>query len=94
MDMGFLLLPALLAFFAGGAIGCQSNSPEYSIGFRNDDPAMITASRVDWRIGGSDRHELIGRLAPGGRAESYSIQRPIPPTATVTWQTLTKRHIV
>jgi hypothetical protein len=87
MDFVFLLLPGLLAFVAGSAIGCQSNSPEYSIGFYNDDPAMVTAGRVDWRIDGGDRHELMGRLAPAELAVSHSIQRPIPPTATVTWQT-------
>ena len=45
MDLGFLLLPALLALVAGSAIGCRSNSPEYSISFYNDSPAVITAAK-------------------------------------------------
>jgi hypothetical protein len=87
MDMGFMLLPALLTFIIGGVVGCQSNSPEYSIGFFNDNPDLISASRVDWRIGGNDRRELLGNVGSHGWKVTHSVLRPIPPTVTVTWQT-------
>ena len=87
MDMGFMLLPALLTLIIGGAAGCQSNSPEYSVGFYNDNSALISGCRVDWAVDGEKRHELLGDVGAGGPAVTHSVLRPIPRTAKVTWET-------
>ena len=87
MDFFFLLLPALFALVVGGTVGCQSNSPEYSVGFFNDGSSLITDGRVDWRIGSTDRHELLGNVGSEGWKVTHSVLRPIPDVATVTWQT-------
>jgi hypothetical protein len=87
MDIITFVQSCLLAIALGNGLGCQSNAPEYSMGCSNDTPSLIGASRINWRIGTDDRHETFGYIGVGTLGVKDPAQRPIPQTATVTWET-------
>lgn len=97
MKLSWILFRVLLCAVAlEGGLGCggaldyarpHARNPRYALGYANATGAEINNIGLDWSVDGVAFHDGTGGLAARGSGQNSEAPDPIPPKATLSWET-------